>query len=119
MAGLVLYCVTVCVLVMDVECVTVSSVVFMEGKDRQCSVASLVMYCVTVCILVYGVESVTISKVVFKEETDKKCSVTGLVLYSVTVCILVWVLSVLLSAMLCLWKEQTDSAVWQSYCCIV
>jgi len=38
----VLYCVTVCILVLGVECVTVSSVVFMEGADRQCSVARLV-----------------------------------------------------------------------------
>ena len=29
----VLYCVTVCILVLGVECVTVSSVVFMEGTD--------------------------------------------------------------------------------------
>ena len=41
MARLVLYCVTVCIMVLGVECVTVSSVVFMEGTDRQCSVAGL------------------------------------------------------------------------------
>ena len=35
-----------------VECVMVSNVVFMEGTDRQCSVAQLVLYCVTVCTLV-------------------------------------------------------------------
>ena len=38
----VLYCVTVCILVLGVVCVTVSSVVLMEGTDRQCSVARLV-----------------------------------------------------------------------------
>jgi len=48
----VLYFVTVYILVFSVECVTYSSVVFMEGTDRQCSVARLVLYCVTVCILV-------------------------------------------------------------------
>jgi len=32
-AWLVLYCVTVCILVLGVECVTVSNVVFMEGTD--------------------------------------------------------------------------------------
>ena len=47
---------TMCILVLGVECVTVSSVVFMEGTDRQCSVARLVLYCVTVCVLVLGVE---------------------------------------------------------------
>ena len=40
---------------------------------------------------------------------------TVTVLYCVTVCILVLELSVLRSAVLCLWKEQTDSAVWHSY----
>jgi len=54
-AGLVVYCETVCILVLGVECVMVSNVVFMEGTDRQCSVARLVLYCVTVCILVLGV----------------------------------------------------------------
>jgi len=55
----VLYCVTVCILVLGVECVTYSNVEFMAGTDRQCSVARLVLYCVTVCILVLGVECVT------------------------------------------------------------
>ena len=36
-----LYCVTVRILVLGVVCVTVSSVVFMEGTVRQCSVARL------------------------------------------------------------------------------
>ena len=55
----VLYCVTLCILVLGVECVTVSSVVFMEGTDRQCSVARTFLYYVTVCILLFGVECVT------------------------------------------------------------
>ena len=38
---LVLYCVTVCILVFGVESVTFSNAVFMEGSDRQCSVAHL------------------------------------------------------------------------------
>ena len=55
-----------------VECVTVSSVVFMEGTDRQCSVARLVLHCVTVCILVLVFQCVTVSSVVlWKEQTDK------------------------------------------------
>ena len=33
MAGLVLYCLTVCIFVLGVECVTVSNVVFREGMD--------------------------------------------------------------------------------------
>jgi len=51
-ARLVLYCVTVCILVFGVECVTYSNVVFMEGTDRECSVAVLALYCVTdhICI---------------------------------------------------------------------
>ena len=44
------------ILVLGVECVTISNVEFMEGKERQCSVAGLVLNCVTVCILVFGVE---------------------------------------------------------------
>ena len=74
------YCVTVCILVLGVECVTVSNDVFMEGKDRQCSVAGLVLYCMRVCKLVFGVECVTVSNVVFMEGTDTQCSVAGLVL---------------------------------------
>jgi len=66
-AGLVLYCVTVCILVLCVECVTVSNVVFMEGTYTQCSVTGLVLYCVTVCILVFGIECVTVNNVVFIE----------------------------------------------------
>ena len=49
-----------------------------------------------------------VSSVVFMEGTDRQCSVARLVLYCVTVCILGLVLSVLRSAVLCLWKEQTD-----------
>jgi len=49
-AGIVLYCVTMCVLVFGVECFMVRNVVFMEGTHRQCSVAMLVLYCVTACI---------------------------------------------------------------------
>ena len=41
------------------------------------------------------------------------------VLCCVTVCILVLVLSVLRSAVLCLWKEQTDSAVWHGYSAVL
>jgi len=59
-----------------------------------------------------GVECVTVSSVVFMEGTDRQCSVARLVLYCVTVCILGLVLGVLRSAVLCLCKEQTDSAVW-------
>ena len=59
--------------------VTYSNVVFMEGTDRQCSVARLVLYCVTVCILVFSVECVTVSSVVFMEGTDRQCSVAWLV----------------------------------------
>ena len=66
-----------------------SSVVFMEGTDRQCSVAGLGPNCVTVCILVLGVECVTVSSVVFMEGTDRECGVARLVLYCVTVCVLV------------------------------
>ena len=58
------------------------------------------------------VECVTYSSVVFMEGTDRQRSVERLVLYCVTVCTLVLVLSVLRSAVLCLWKEQTDSGVW-------
>ena len=61
-----------------VECVTYSSDVFMEGTDRQCSVARLVLYCVTVYIGI-GVECVTVSSVVFMEGTDRQCSVARLV----------------------------------------
>ena len=44
MEGLVLYCVTVCILVLGVECVTVSNVVFMEGTDRvQCGRVNFVL----------------------------------------------------------------------------
>jgi len=35
---------------MGVECVTVSNDEFMEGTDRECSVAGLVLYFVTLCI---------------------------------------------------------------------
>ena len=52
---------------LSVECVTVSNVVFMEGTDRQCSVAGLLLYCVIVCVLVLGVECVTVSSVVIME----------------------------------------------------
>ena len=55
----VLNCVTVCILVFGVECVSVSNVVFIEGTDNECSVAWLVLYCVTVCILVFSDECVT------------------------------------------------------------
>jgi len=65
---------------MGFECVTVSNVVFMEGTDRQCSVAELLLYCMRVCKLVFGVECVTVSNVVFMEGTDTQCSVAGLVL---------------------------------------
>ena len=44
---------------------------------------------------------------------------TVTVLYCVTVCIVVFALDVLRSAMLSLWKEQTESEVWHVYCCIV
>ena len=74
-----MYCVTVCILVLCVECVTVSNVVFMEGTGTECSVAQLVLYCVTVCILVLGVECVTVSNDVFMEGTGRECSVAGLV----------------------------------------
>jgi len=76
---------------MGVECVTVSNDVFMEGKDRECSVAGLVLYCMRVCKLVFGVECVTVSNVVFMEGRDKECCVACLVLYCVTVFILVCV----------------------------
>jgi len=52
-------------MVLGFECVTVSNVVFKEGKGRQCSEAWLVLCCVTVYILVLGVECVTVSNVVF------------------------------------------------------
>ena len=76
----------------------------------QCGMVSAVL-CDSVYIGI-GVECVTVSSVVFMEGTDRQCSVAWLVLYCVTVCILVLVLSVLWSAVLCLWKEQTDSVVW-------
>jgi len=38
--------------------------------------------------------------------------VAGLILYCVRVCILVFGVECVRSAMLCLWKEQTESAVW-------
>jgi len=53
------------------------------------------------------------------EGIGRQCGIAELMLYYVTFCILVWVLSVLRSAMLCSWKEMTDSAVWQGECCIV
>ena len=55
----------------------------------------------------------------FMEGTDRQCRVARLVLYCVTVCIMVLVLSVLRTAVLCLWKEQTDSAVWHSKCAVL
>ena len=76
----------------------------------QCGTVSAVL-CDSVYIGI-GVECVTVSNVVFMEGTDRQCSVAQLVLYCVTVCILVLVLGVLRSAVLCLWKEQTDSVVW-------
>ena len=51
----VLYCVTMCILVLGVECVTVSSVVYMEGTDRQYSVARLVCCIVGHCVYWYWV----------------------------------------------------------------
>jgi len=50
-ARLVLYCVTVCILVLGVECVTVSRVVFMDGTERErvlCGTVSAVL-----CDIVY------------------------------------------------------------------
>ena len=87
---IVLYCVTLCILVFDVECVMVNNVVFMEGTDRECSVACLVLYCVTLYILLFGVEWFTVSSDVFMEGTDRQCSVACLVLHCVTVFILVF-----------------------------
>jgi len=75
----------------------------------QCGTVSAVL-CDSVYIGI-GVECVTVSNVVFMVGTDRQCGVARLVLYCVTVCILVLVLGVLRSAMLCLWKKETDSAV--------
>ena len=50
-----------CKLVLVVQCVTVTNVVFMEGTERQCSESRLVLYCVDVCILAIGFECVTVS----------------------------------------------------------
>jgi len=70
----VLCCVTVCILVFDVVFVTYCSVVFMEGKDRQCSVAQLVPYCVTVCILVLVLSVLrTVLCFLWREQTKYLC----------------------------------------------
>ena len=45
---------------------------FMEGTDRQSSVAQLFLYCVTVYILVFGVGCVMYSNVVFMEGRDRQ-----------------------------------------------
>jgi len=84
------------------------------GRNRQtvqCGTFRAVL-CESVYIGI-GFECVTYSSVVFMEGTDRQCSVARLVLYCVTVCILLLVLSVLRSAVLCLWREKTDSAVWE------
>ena len=47
-----LYCGTVCKLVLGVVCVKLCNVLFMEGTYKQCSFSRLVLYCVTVCVLV-------------------------------------------------------------------
>jgi len=49
------------------------------------------------------------------EGTDKQCCVARLVVYFVTVRILGFGLNVSWSAVMCLLKEQTDSALWNSY----
>jgi len=75
-ARLVLYCLTLCIFVLGFECVTYSNVVFMEGTDRQCSVARL--QCCIVYRFVYlylSSEFITYSNVVFMEGTDRQCSV--------------------------------------------
>jgi len=68
---LVLYCVTVYIyiLVMGVESVTFSNVVFEERTDRQCSVIWLLLYCVTLYILVLVVEDFIVRNAVFMEGT--------------------------------------------------
>jgi len=53
------HCVTVCILVFGVECLTYSNVVFMEEKVRKCSFSEILVYCLTVCILVFAVVCVT------------------------------------------------------------
>jgi len=67
-----LYCVTVCVLILGVECVMVRNVVLMAGTVRQCIVAGLMPYCVTSCILLFGFECVLSSNVVFVEGIDRE-----------------------------------------------
>ena len=119
MAWLVLYCVTVCILVLVLS--VLRSAVLCLWKEQTDS-AVWHGYSAVLCDSVYigiGVGCVTVSSVVFMEGTDRQYSVARLVLYCVTVCILVLVLGVLRRAMLCLWKEQTDSPVWLSYFCIV
>ena len=71
MAGLVLYCVKMFILVLCVECVNVSNVVFgKEQRAEQCGRVSV--YCVRVFIIELGVECVTVSNVVFKEGKDRQ-----------------------------------------------
>jgi len=69
LARLMLYCMTVCISVLGVECITYVIDLLMEGTGRECSVAWLAFYCETLYILVFGVECVTVSNVVFMEGT--------------------------------------------------
>ena len=108
-----LCCVTECILVLVLS-VLRTAVLCLWNEQTESAVwhSYIVVMCVRIFIGI-GVECVTYSSVVFMEGTDRQCSVARLVLYCVTVCILVLVLGVLRTAVLCLWKEQTDSAVWR------
>jgi len=66
-ACLELYFESVYIMEFDVDCFTVTKVVFMEGRNRECNVALLVLYCVTLYILLGGVKCVMVRNVVFIE----------------------------------------------------
>ena len=77
MACTVLYCVTLCILVFSVECVTVSNVVFIEGTTRKCRVTRLMLHCVWVYILVFGFECVMVSNILFMAGTYREAVLHG------------------------------------------
>ena len=90
MAFLVFYCVTVCILLLDFECVTVSNVVFMEGTYMKCSFAGILLYFCDIDNW-YWVLRVLGSAMFFYGRKKQGVSVAWLVLYCVAVFILVLV----------------------------
>jgi len=74
-SGFVLYCVTVCILVLGVVCcVCFFQQCCVYGKNRKKVPFSTVtvLYCVTVCIVVFALECFAVSNVEFIEGTDRE-----------------------------------------------